>query len=771
MPRNRRRAGARNYACDGHAKDTPPHHRHARGDGVAHRLRGRRRVEHDFVQQCEWRRNLDAGQAGLAHVRAVQRERRRRRDRPDRPQDQRRLRGGRPVRPGDDADDEPERRVGPLRLPLSLRGHRPDDGAGRDRPRPREGLHRDRPGHQQRTGGAGQGVPGLRGGGAEDARRPDRDAGQRPAAGEPDRGAARLAARAPDVRDARRRVRRVRQLRRRDRWAGRRTRGEQSSVDRVLPARVRAVARPVRGRADTVRQQARGRRAIAAGNVADDGDPADRYRAAHPRDPGERAGVPAHRARRLRQRDHACHDARQHPGHPRAAVPLASAAGHEVSGTARGVHVAEPPADPARGGAPAGRNVGSGLAAVGVRAPGHRRSVQPGAAGTRADRVHSRAEEHVMGDADKLPGRRSFLRGVAGGVAGGVVAGGAAGYAVRAAQPESAMAADTASLDGRLAAVPFHGRYQAGIVPPSQRQTAVISFDVTADSTSGLTDLFQTITSRARFLTAGGTPPPAGLTPMQPFPNDDLDPAQTGGDLILQLSAGNADTVLHALRDIAKHTRGGMQINWRIDGFTSPARPSGTVPRNLMGFMDGIANPPLSKAKELLWVQPGTAGEPDWTADGSYFVVRLIRMFVEFWDRVDVYEQQQMIGRDRATGFPMDAKSLFAAPDFGADPTGAVIPVNAHIRLANPRTPQTASSRILRRAYNYDRGIDQVGDLDQGLIFTCFQQDVKRQFEAVQTRLIGEPLVDYISPFGGGYFLALPGVRDAADWYGRALLT
>ena len=451
----------------------------------------------------------------------------------------------------------------------------------------------------------------------------------------------------------------------------------------------------------------------------------------------------------------------------------------------------------------------------GVRAPGHRRSVQPGAAGTRADRVHSRAEEHVMGDADKLPGRRSFLRGVAGGVAGGVVAGGAAGYAVRASQPEPAMAADTASLDGRLAAVPFHGRYQAGIVPPSQRQTAVISFDVTADSTSGLTDLFQTITSRARFLTAGGTPPPVGidgppsdsgvlgptvvpdgltvtfgvgstlfddryglasklpdrLTPMQPFPNDDLDPAQTGGDLILQLSAGNADTVLHALRDIAKHTRGGMQINWRIDGFTSPARPSGTVPRNLMGFMDGIANPPLSKATELLWVQPGTAGEPDWTADGSYFVVRLIRMFVEFWDRVDVYEQQQMIGRDRATGFPMDARSLFAAPDFGADPTGAVIPVNAHIRLANPRTPQTASSRILRRAYNYDRGIDQVGDLDQGLIFTCFQQDVKRQFEAVQTRLIGEPLVDYISPFGGGYFLALPGVRDTADWYGRALLT
>jgi deferrochelatase/peroxidase EfeB len=421
------------------------------------------------------------------------------------------------------------------------------------------------------------------------------------------------------------------------------------------------------------------------------------------------------------------------------------------------------------------------------------------------------------------PGRRSFLRGIASGVAGGVVAGGIAGAAAEHAYRGSgtgadpAAAANLAELDGRLPAVPFHGKHQAGILPKPKAATAVISFNATAESRAELVDLFQTVTDRARFLTAGGTPPPVGiggpasdsgtlgptvvpdgltvtlgvgstlfddryglasrlpahLTPMQSFPNDNLDPAQCGGDLILQLTAGHEDVVLHALRDIAKNTRGGMQANWRIEGFASPARPAGTVPRNQLGFMDGISNPSVTSATDmdkLVWVQRGAAGEPSWTAGGSYLVVRLIRMFVEFWDRVDVYEQQLMFGRYRDSGYPLDADGIYATPDYAADPTGEVIPLTAHMRLANPRTPQTANQRILRRAWNYDRGLDQVGDLDVGLVFTCFQQDIKRQFETVQTRLIGEPLIDYISPFGGGYFLALPGVVDSNDYFGRALL-
>ncbi|MFC7776999.1 iron uptake transporter deferrochelatase/peroxidase subunit [Pantoea sp. SS70] len=414
------------------------------------------------------------------------------------------------------------------------------------------------------------------------------------------------------------------------------------------------------------------------------------------------------------------------------------------------------------------------------------------------------------------PSRRRLLQGL--GMLGGAAAlGGGCPFHTAAADSFSP---GTVAPNSRQQAQPFYGAHQAGIVTPQQASMMLVAFDVLASDKAELERLFRLLTDRFAFLTQGGPAPavtnpqlppmdsgilgadiapdnltmtlsvgtslfderfglskhkPAQLQTMTRFPNDSLDAEQCHGDLLLQICANTQDTVIHALRDIIKRTPDLLAVRWRRDGFIADhaARSNGKeTPINLLGFKDGTANPDTHNPAlmdQLLWVTHEQQ-EPAWTHGGSYQAVRIIRFHVEMWDRTPLGEQQTIFGREKLSGAPLGMKNEHDVPDYSKDPDGDLIALDAHIRLANPRTPETDSSLMLRRGYSYSSGITGSGQLDMGLLFVCYQHDLTRGFITVQQRLNGEALEEYIRPIGGGYFFALPGVADKNHYLGQPLL-
>jgi deferrochelatase/peroxidase EfeB len=418
-----------------------------------------------------------------------------------------------------------------------------------------------------------------------------------------------------------------------------------------------------------------------------------------------------------------------------------------------------------------------------------------------------------------LVDRRRFLKGslatLGGGGAGAAVALGSTSAGASDAPPDPSTESLRVSQRELTARYPFDGEHQAGILTPRQLQATMISLDSVAQTPTELFLGLQQLSARVRQLAEGASvgveqiddpPPDSGilgaydapdsltvtlafgptlfdhryglaskrprhLTAMPAFALDRLDPSRTGGDLLIQICAGQRDTVVHTVRELMRAMAGTFTARWSLDGFQAAQRntdPHAST-RNLFAFRDGTANPDVTDQalmQKLVWAD---AAEPPFAAGGTYMIVRTIRQHVEFWDRVGMLEQEQMIGRSRVSGAPLGGATEYENPDYPSDPRGRRIPLNAHIRLANPRTPQTAEQRILRRPYNYNRGFDEAGDQDQGMLFVAFNQDPERQFATIQRRLETEPMADYITPVGGGYFFAPRGASGPSDWVGSGL--
>lgn len=430
------------------------------------------------------------------------------------------------------------------------------------------------------------------------------------------------------------------------------------------------------------------------------------------------------------------------------------------------------------------------------------------------------------GQSCPMANRRQVLAGL--GLAGAgsalLAAGGQAAGAEPAGMGQPAAArgvtdAPAANMQNTGEAVPFYGPHQAGVTTPRPTNGILASFRTVLSDPADMEAMFRQLTERMVFLTQGGEVPqwdpkfpPAdsgllgnriapnnltvtvglgssffdrhpwleGLKPntlirMEQFRNDALRPELCHGDLSLQFCANMQDTNIHALRDIVKNLSEYLVLSWMQDGYVPPEIPPAEgvrapSARNFLGFRDGSANPDSGDEKlmqQLVWVGP-EAGEPDWAVGGTYQAVRIIRNFVERWDRTPLQEQEAIMGRQRESGAPLGRSGEYEDFDYADDPEGAVIPLDSHIRLANPR--DAGDLPFLRRPFNYSNGVEKSGQIDQGLLFIAYQSDLAEGFIAIQNRLDGEPLEEYIKPFGGGYFFVPPGALSAGDYVGRTLV-
>lgn len=259
---------------------------------------------------------------------------------------------------------------------------------------------------------------------------------------------------------------------------------------------------------------------------------------------------------------------------------------------------------------------------------------------------------------------------------------------------------------------------------------------------------------------------PEALTAMPPFTGDVLDGARTGGDLLLHVEDDDASRARSRTAKLLRDNPG-LRIRWQLAGHRprNEIRHGRPLMRNPFGYTEGHGNAPNSDAGERILV-PSAPGQPAWMAGASLLAVRVVRLAQDAWNIDDSAHQDRIIGR-RRDGRWLDGRPATAAPAFDDDPDGAVTPVDAHVRMVNPRTPGTPPPMLLRRSWAYSAGNTPEGQPDNGILFMAYQADFRTGFERAQRRLQSTSAVDALTPYllavGGGYF-AVPGRRPPQGW-------
>jgi deferrochelatase/peroxidase EfeB len=270
---------------------------------------------------------------------------------------------------------------------------------------------------------------------------------------------------------------------------------------------------------------------------------------------------------------------------------------------------------------------------------------------------------------------------------------------------------------------------------------------------------------------------PTALVDLPKFPNDQLIAQKTGGDLTIQACADDPQVAFHAVRQLARLGDGFATMRWAQAGFNETPATVG-VPRNLMGFKDGIINPENNQLDKFVWV--GSEG-PGWMRGGTYLVARRIRISLEHWDSKSLSVQEQVIGRQKVSGAPLGRSAEMDPLDLEAKDSDGnlIIPIDAHVRLSSAQANH--GQMILRRGFAYNDGMSDFDErwppwqqamlYDAGLLFIAYQRDPRRGFIPIFQNLAENDSLGQFTTQTGSVIVAVPrAAKNPCHFVGEELL-
>lgn len=231
-----------------------------------------------------------------------------------------------------------------------------------------------------------------------------------------------------------------------------------------------------------------------------------------------------------------------------------------------------------------------------------------------------------------------------------------------------------------------------------------------------------------------GKPRPRELRPLPVYTGKAHATVSTPGDLLFHIRADRADMCFEFERQLMDTLGDAVDVVDRTSGFRY------FDSRDLLGFVDGTANPTGTDAKQSVFVTGADDSSPS-SAQGSYVVVQKYLHDLKAWEALSVETQQAIIGRTKLENAELD---------------DAVSGQKAHKTLATIEDEDGNEHDIVRD--NMPFGSPAANEF--GTYFIGYSRELWVIEKMLERIFVGEPaglhdrILDYSRPITGTTFFA-----------------